>query len=864
MDFSQDFNNNNSSSSSSQQPPFAEDNTINSYPSSEESDLEDLSYIYPPQVEFSINEENDDSDVSINSMGDDSDVDIIEENISVPSVPSNISVDNISLPPIPEGVKLPYQKDYIKNLKDNMSLVDLENDYNDFPRLIPDKYDSISNISLPSIPEGDDLYDEENSKFDGDSSSLETKKIEEYTNNSNDSISLPFIPKEDKLSPNPNINSNINSLKNDIKGEASSSNIINSAYNNVIHEFEKNVEKNKVDIQKSPEEIPEIYKASVRKVVEKLPNNVPEENKKIISEILKDIIDSVVVNHSNSKGTEIPYNISPSEETEYVKIYNEYQMCKQWYINKLKTPIINPYTNRSIKPHKLTYNRLEDNCRQITDTINNNPKLKEYIDKQSYKIFNSSVGKINQTISKNPEILNETNDLIDLFSNTVNDKIKSTNISPPPSHVVTKEEAKKEISNVLNNIGECVIKQAKGKEVENPSFFDDLKVYKKCKEWSVNKLVNPWTGRTIKENGPKYTELYYQCRKVQDFYHSNLEFKKYVDNNLSQCIDNVLNNVDHFLNKHPEVSQNSNLLIDVYNHNVNKVVNEENQGIPKDHKEKISQILHDTADCVIKKNQNVNYVKEFETYIKCREWYENKQKNPIINPESGRKIKFNGPTYNRLNAECYENKQMYDKDVGFKDYIKSKFNINSGTPSPYKQIKKSEVIQNLKKYSNEECDEWINNDGKINPKTKRTVDKYGRIGSSITKECEFNNDECTRWRSNPNIHPRFPNKIITPDSKIYRQLNNDCNKQLGPTISKNFTENELNEWLLNPYINPRTKKLILPGGRPFNDFYKASGKLDLKNTPECGRWREDDTINPWTNQIVNTQDIKQRLNKYCK
>ena len=36
-----------------------------------------------------------------------------------------------------------------------------------------------------------------------------------------------------------------------------------------------------------------------------------------------------------------------------------------------------------------------------------------------------------------------------------------------------------------------------------------------CQKWEANKLVNPITGRKIKENGPTYNKLMKQCNRLK-------------------------------------------------------------------------------------------------------------------------------------------------------------------------------------------------------------------------------------------------------------------------------------------------------------------------------------------------------------
>lgn len=89
---------------------------------------------------------------------------------------------------------------------------------------------------------------------------------------------------------------------------------------------------------------------------------------------------------------------------------------------------------------------------------------------------------------------------------------------------------------------------------------------------------------------------------------------------------------------------------------------------------------------------------------KCLKWYN----NPTVNPATNRKIKFDGPTYLQLEAEC-------------------------GTPTAVPVPPKAtatvppEPIQ-------DECDEWKANRGK-NPRTGRSISPRGKIYQWYQKNC---------------------------------------------------------------------------------------------------------------------------------
>ena len=73
----------------------------------------------------------------------------------------------------------------------------------------------------------------------------------------------------------------------------------------------------------------------------------------------------------------------------------------------------------------------------------------------------------------------------------------------------------------------------------------------------------------------------------------------------------------------------------------------------------------------------------------CKDW----KKNPLVNPETGRKIKKNGPTYKKLKKKCSE-----------------------------------------KKSDNKDCNKW-NKNPLVNPETNRKIKKDGPTYKKFAKKC---------------------------------------------------------------------------------------------------------------------------------
>jgi len=140
-----------------------------------------------------------------------------------------------------------------------------------------------------------------------------------------------------------------------------------------------------------------------------------------------------------------------------------------------------------------------------------------------------------------------------------------------------------------------------------------------CDEWNSNKNINPITKRTIKPNGPVYNNIEKKCNKL------NGSDVKVVNKKTGK--KGIINICDEWLN----------------NPNVNP---ETGKSIKKNGPvfKKLLKL------CQEKKNKSKSSSSSVssKTLRLCDEW----KKNKTVNPETGYKIKENGPKYNYFKELC--------------------------------------------------------------------------------------------------------------------------------------------------------------------------------------------------------------------
>ena len=138
---------------------------------------------------------------------------------------------------------------------------------------------------------------------------------------------------------------------------------------------------------------------------------------------------------------------------------------------------------------------------------------------------------------------------------------------------------------------------------------------KLCDEWNSNKNINPITKRNIKSNGPVYNNIEKNCNKI------NSGTKKQTNKGEKNICDEWLKNPSI----NPETGKSIKKNGPVF------------KKLTKLCKEKINKSKSSSDMSVSSKTKKL-----------CSEW----KNNPTINPETGYKIKIDGPKYNYFKNLC--------------------------------------------------------------------------------------------------------------------------------------------------------------------------------------------------------------------
>ena len=160
------------------------------------------------------------------------------------------------------------------------------------------------------------------------------------------------------------------------------------------------------------------------------------------------------------------------------------------------------------------------------------------------------------------------------------------------------------------------------------------------------------------------------------------------------------------------------------------------------------------------------------TYRKCQEW----KKNPEINPETGRKIKINGPLYRKIEKQCKLIQEKHIELLG--EYVKP----NNNGMVPTVLSKGSYYV--IREYENRKI--W----GKLNKPAKVTILHY------FTDTWDYKNNH---------YKPIFIN-IKRKDGKKISQINKNIKKKDINNIGKK--ENTLEKKLLLRSQDNKSKYMV--------------------------------------------------------
>jgi len=141
---------------------------------------------------------------------------------------------------------------------------------------------------------------------------------------------------------------------------------------------------------------------------------------------------------------------------------------------------------------------------------------------------------------------------------------------------------------------------------------------KLCDEWNLNKNINPITKRTIKSNGPVYNNIGKNCNKID-----GIDVKVANKKTGKKGIINICEEWYKNKNVNPETGKTIKTNGPVY--------------------KKLLKLCEEK-----KSNSKTSSSASSKTLRLCDEW----KKNKTVNPETGYKIKENGPKYNYFKELC--------------------------------------------------------------------------------------------------------------------------------------------------------------------------------------------------------------------
>jgi len=214
-----------------------------------------------------------------------------------------------------------------------------------------------------------------------------------------------------------------------------------------------------------------------------------------------------------------------------------------------------------------------------------------------------------------------------------------------------------------------------------------------CDEWNLNKSINPITKRNIKINGPVYNNLEKNCNNIGNVKNSRDKKKE----SLNIC-DEWFKNP----NINPETKKSIKKNGQVYK-KLFKLCDEKKVKSS----EKVSKKLSSSDSS--------------KTKQLCDQWI----KNPTINPETGYKIKIDGPKYNYFKSLCLNKKVKTPSPIKSKTPLlsKSSYNTPLSSFSQYESIisKPNSISSNksISKLSEEELKNIFDKD----PKLKKSIEK---------------------------------------------------------------------------------------------------------------------------------------------
>jgi hypothetical protein len=303
---------------------------------------------------------------------------------------------------------------------------------------------------------------------------------------------------------------------------------------------------------------------------------------------------------------------------------------------------------------------------------------------------------------------------------------------------------------------------------------------KLCDEWNSNKNINPITKRSIKENGPVYNNIEKNCNKI-DGTDVKIANKKTGKKGIINICEQWLNNP----NVNPETGKSIKKNGPVY------------KRLLKLCEEKKSKTRSSSSSSVSSKTLKL-----------CDEW----KKNKTINPETGYKIKENGPKYNYFKELCMNlNKKVKSSSSSHHSFHSPKSSMSSSHRSFHSpklssfssshhsfHTPKSSSVSNM---SNRELLELF----RENQELKQTIkDKFEKINKLSSKSNSSSSNSSSYYSSSSKhsslIDPIFAKKT-SEQERLENEIVDEIRSNIPSSTSSSSKKEENKEIIRNGFLD---------------------------------------------------------------
>jgi hypothetical protein len=303
-----------------------------------------------------------------------------------------------------------------------------------------------------------------------------------------------------------------------------------------------------------------------------------------------------------------------------------------------------------------------------------------------------------------------------------------------------------------------------------------------CDEWNSNKNINPITKRTIKSDGPVYNNIEKKCNKLNGSDVKVANKKKTGKKGIINICDEWLNNP----NVNPETGKSIKKNGPVY--------------------KKLLKLCEEK-----KTNSKTSSSASSKTMRLCDEW----KKNKTVNPETGYKIKENGPKYNYFKELCMNlNKKVKSSSSHHFQTPKSSSSHHFHTPKSSSHNSFHTAKSSFSDISNRELLELF----KENEELKRTIvnkfKKLHRLSASSSSKSNPSTSYYSSQHSSSPIHSNSSNNNNSNNSPVINPIFDKNDDKISSEEKRVANEiiDEIKDVIDNDKIKKESNKEIIRNG----------------------------------------------------